>query len=164
MKKLMLLTTLALMLSVSGPALAQKQNQSDDWAAYEKEWRAHSKAMGAIQDKLMAKTMEYEALLNNNNSDPKAVAAVVEEITKLRGQMRDEYDKFAEQQGGGYGPGYGGPGYGGPGMGFGPGYGCPGYGMGYGGGRGYGRGMGYGGGRGYGRGYGGGRHHWGGGW
>ncbi len=146
------LMALVLMAALSGNALAQ--NQNGDPAAYEKEWRAHSKAMGAIQDKLMAKTMEYEALLNNNNSDPKAIGAVVDEITKLRGQMRDEYDKFADQRGGGF---YGGPGPG-PGMGYGPGYGCPGYGMGYGGGRG-GYGMGYGGGRGYGRG----RRHWGGG-
>lgn len=134
MKKLIVLMALALVMALSGSALAQQQNQ--DWGAYEKQWQKHSQTMSEIQDKLWAKNMEYEALANNPNADREDINEIINEITKLRGQMRAEYDKFASEQGGrDFGPGYGyGPGMGG---GYGMGYGCPGGGWG-GGGRGWG--------------------------
>jgi hypothetical protein len=141
MKKVLAFLTLAMLTIFSTAALAQKQN--DNPAAFDSAWQEHRQSMAAIQDKMWAKSMEYDALVANPNAKQSDITAVINEMTELRGQMRGEYDKFAAQLGDqGYGPGkgfgYDGPGcaFGGPGMGYGPGRGYDGPGMGH--GRGYG--------------------------
>lgn len=139
MKKTVAILTLALITVFSSAALAQNQNQNQDQAAFRGQWQEHRTSMSAIQDKLWAKSMEYDALIANPNSKQADISAVINEMTALRAQLRTEGDKFRndmydqgfDRDGRGYG--YGG------GMGY--GYGCGGMGGGYGDGmgRGYGR-------------------------
>lgn len=146
MKKVLVFLTLAMLMVFSTAAVAQQQN--DDPAVYDRAWQEHRQSMAAIQDKMWAKSMEYEALAANPNTKQSEISAVINEMTELRGQMRGEYDKFAAQMGDrdfGPGMGYGnGMGYG---MGYGPGCGAYNGDWGNGHRRGYGHGGGYGNGR-----------------
>lgn len=148
-KKTIPALTLALALIISlaaGPALAQNDDAKpappakgkvmspEDWEAFSALRDAHRQKMAPIHEELWAKGMEYEALKSNPNTKPAEVRALIDEMGKLRKQIRDSRDEFrtqAEAKGfgpgkgfrghkGGFGPGgHGGPGYG---CGFGPGY------------------------------------------
>ncbi|UQZ89455.1 hypothetical protein C4J81_09690 [Deltaproteobacteria bacterium Smac51] len=167
-KVLPVLALASIMAFSSTAALAQQSDRSDntpppppgkvlndeDRAAYYAMWQTHRQKVSPMQDRLWAKSMEYDALAGNPNTKPGDINPVIDEMSQLRGQLRAEHDGFIGQLNAkGIGPanGYG------PGM-------CYGGGMGY-GHMGYGSDMGYG--KGYGKGYhrgpGKGRHHGGGG-
>ena len=83
--------------------------------------------IGPLQDKLWAKEMEYEALTRNGNQSE--VKAVIDDMVKLRGQIRAEksklFDQMKEKGLTGRGPGGRGPHHGFRGE-FGPdGWDCP---------------------------------------
>ena len=136
---------LALILALAaGPALAQneappapptkgKQMSPEDWEAFSALRDAHRQKMAPIHEELWAKGMEYEALKSNPNTKPSEVKALIDDMGKLRKQIRDSKEEFRTQvQAKGFGPGDGkgwrghkGPGHKGPGYGHGgPGYGC----------------------------------------
>ena len=177
MKKALPALALALLLAFSGSlALAQpaddapppppgvKQMSAEDQAAISAMRKAHRQKMAPLHDQMWAKQMEYEALSGNPNIKQSDIQALINDMTKLRAQIRTEREAYFDQiEAKGFAP-MGGPGYyghrgwahDGGGRGwcgqFGPDgdYG-PGHGKGYGPGPGKGKG--------YGKGHKGGRHH-----
>lgn len=145
--------------SASSPPNAPRADRMspEEREAYSAMMYEHHQKMAPIRDQMWAKQMEYEALAGNPNARPADVRAVIDDMVKLRAQLRAERDGFRSQtQAKGFGPGH----FRGH-RGFGPGHfnddgscGC-GYGGGYGGG--YGRDKGPWSGKGH-HGYGKGRH------
>ncbi|MDR2947089.1 MAG: periplasmic heavy metal sensor [Candidatus Adiutrix sp.] len=138
----------------------------EEWEAFSAMRDEHRMKLAPIQDQLWAKQMEYDALADNPNTKPAEIKAIVDEMVKLRAQLRTERNSLRDQaQSKGFhrNPGWGGQGYGHAyGHAYGPG--CEfGYGQGHWGDR---DDRGYRGGRGYGRGHRGGGygHHRGGNW
>lgn len=111
----------------------------EDRAALDGLWRDHRQTMMPLKDQMWAKRLEYDALAANPNSKPTEVKALIDEMVKLRVQMRGERESFFKQlEDKGFGPGSGkdwrGHGFHrayfdgpdddfGPGCGFGPGKG-----------------------------------------
>ena len=103
----------------------------------------HHQKMAPLRDQMWAKQMEYDALVANPNTKPAEVKAVIDDIVKLRGQLRSERNDFFNQaKAKGFRPdhfrghrGFGHFGFDDGGCGFGPGKG-PWQGKGYGQGRG----------------------------
>jgi len=123
------------------PAKPPKADQMspEEWEAYSGMMYEHHQKVAPIHDQLWAKQMEYDALAANPNSKPAEIKAVVDDMVKLRTQLRGEKSNFYNQAKAkgyhnygkwghkGYGPGYGhgyGRGYHASGDGYGPGYGC----------------------------------------
>lgn len=119
----------------------------EDRAAWETLWQEHRQKIEPLHDQMWAKNMEYDFLVANPNTKPAEVKAVIDEMMRLKGQLRAEHDKFAEAAKAkgldrhGFGPGFhkGWRGQG-PDGGFGD---CPGFGRDRGPGRGHGM-MGFG--------------------
>jgi len=96
----------------------------------------HRQKMAPLRDQMWAKQMEYEALLANPNTKPAEVKAVIDDMVKLRAQLRAERNDFYNQakakgfkpghmghRGFGRGFGFGHFGFDDHGCGFGPGQG-----------------------------------------
>ncbi len=99
------------------------QMSQEDRAAIDSMWQAHRQKMDPLKDQMWAKKMEYEALLANPNTKPNETKAVIDDMLKVRKDMRALRDDFAAQmksKGYDFGPGFHGHKYGGPGCGFGP--------------------------------------------
>jgi|GEM_PF-6538319 len=76
----------------------QKMNQMspEDRAAWEVLWNEHRQKMAPLRDQMWAKNMEYDFLMANPNTKPAEVKAVIDEMMRLKGQLRAEHEKFAE--------------------------------------------------------------------
>lgn len=72
------------------------QLSAEDQAAMKALWKEHRQKMAPIRDHLWAKQMEYDALLANQNSKHQDVQAVIEDMKKLRVQVREERIRFQE--------------------------------------------------------------------
>ena len=118
----------------------------EEWEAYSTMMYDHHQKMAPVRDQLWAKQLEYEALAANPNSKPAEVKAVIDDMVKLKAQLRAEKNDFYNQAKAkgfkhgkwghrGFGPGHFGPDDDGYGCGFGPG-------KGHWGGKGYGPGKG----------------------
>lgn len=80
----------------------------EDQAAMKALRKEHRQKMDPIRDQLWAKQMEYDALVANSNSKHQDIQAVIEDMKKLRIQMREERTKFheaMEAKGFDFGPG-----------------------------------------------------------
>ena len=55
------------------------------------------KKTAPIRDKMWAKNMELNALMSNENIDPKAVTSIVKDVNELRAKMRAEREAFDAQ-------------------------------------------------------------------
>lgn len=139
------LPTMALVLAFaasSGLALAQN-NETDaprqappksdfspeQWNAFEEMRSAHYQKTAPLRDQMWAKEMEYEALAANPNTKPAEIRAIIDEMVKIRTQLRAERESFFKEM---------------KGKGFGPEFGYhKGFGHGYGKGWGHGKGWGY---------------------
>lgn len=174
MKKALPVLALALLLAFSGSlALAQpandtpppppgvKQMSAEDQAAISAMRQAHRQKMAPLHDQVRAKQMEYEALVGNPNIKQSDIQVLINDMTKLRAQIRAEREAYFDQiEAKGFAPmdgpgffGHRGWAHDGKGRGrcgnFGPG----------GSDDGYGPGNGHGHGKGYAKGRNGGRHH-----
>lgn len=115
------------------------QMSPEDKAAWAELWKEHRGNIEPLRDQMWAKRMEYNALVANPNTKPEAVKTVIDEMLRLKVQLRGEHDKLAEAakakglEHPGFGPGFhkGWRGHG-PDGGFGD---CPGMGSGKGPGR-----------------------------
>ncbi|MDR1045477.1 MAG: periplasmic heavy metal sensor [Candidatus Adiutrix sp.] len=122
LKKILPVLALILLFTVSGaPALAQPADgppgqgparesrlSPEDRAALDGLWQDHHRKMEPLKDQLWAKSMEYDALVANPNTKPGEVRAVIDEMGKLRAQMRGERENFFGQvKAKGFGPGSG---------------------------------------------------------
>jgi len=72
------------------------QMSAEDQAAMKALWKEHRQKMAPVRDQFWAKQMEYDALVANQNSKHQDIQAVIEDMKKLRAQMRDERTKFHE--------------------------------------------------------------------
>lgn len=68
----------------------------EDKAAWMEIWKEHREKIEPIRDQMWAKRMEYDALVANPNTQPQAVKAVIDEVLRLKVQLRGEHDKLAE--------------------------------------------------------------------
>lgn len=124
------------------PPQKMGQMNPEDQAAWTELWKEHRDKIEPLHDQMWAKRLEYDFLAANPNTKPDEVKAVINEMLRLKGQLRAEKNKLADAaqakglKGHGFGPrGWGGHG---PGAGFGD---CPGFG-GKGPGKGPGKGFG----------------------
>lgn len=88
----------------------------EDMAAVKAMKREHRQKTEPLRDQFWAKRMEYEALVANPNSKHADIKAVIEEMKKLRAQLREErrtLDEALEARGFDFGPGRPGPHFGG---------------------------------------------------
>lgn len=77
------------------PKKISKMNPEDRaaWEALMKEYRQKTEPM---RDQMWAKNLEYDALVANPNTKPAEVKAVIDEMLRLKVQLRTEHEKFAE--------------------------------------------------------------------
>lgn len=68
----------------------------EDQAAMKAMWKEHHLKVAPLGDQLWAKQMEYDALVANPNSKHEDIKALIEEMRKLRVEMRAEKTKFFE--------------------------------------------------------------------
>lgn len=81
------------------PAEAPKEKKlsAEDRAAMKTMLKEHQAKINPIEDKLWAKQKEYDFLVDNPNTKLNDIKPVIEEISKLRGQLRDERNNFTDQ-------------------------------------------------------------------
>lgn len=72
------------------------QMSAEDQAAMKALWKEHRQKADPIRDQLWAKQLEYDALTANPNSKHQDIQAVIEDMKKLRVQMREEKTKLFE--------------------------------------------------------------------
>ncbi len=86
------------------PKMGQMMSPENQAARMEL-WQAHQKKVGPIRDQLWAKKMEYEFLVSRPEAKLADVKPIIEEMVKLKGQLRTERESFAaEARAKGFGP------------------------------------------------------------
>ena len=80
--------------AVKAPATAADQAEAEAWYNLRAE---HLEKIGPIRDQFWAKRMEYEALVRGGKADSPEIKAVIDDMVKLRAQIRTERKKLFSQ-------------------------------------------------------------------
>jgi len=81
------------------PPKAPKADQMtpEQWEAYSTMLFDHRQKMAPVRDQLWAKHLEYDALAANPNTKPAEIKAVIDDMVKLKAQLREERNNFFNQ-------------------------------------------------------------------
>lgn len=77
-------------------AVRAGQMSPEDQAAWAELWKEHREKIEPLRDQIWAKQMEYDFLVANPNTKPTDIKAVIDEMLRLKDQMRTERNRLTE--------------------------------------------------------------------
>ncbi len=77
------------------PAISQMS--SEDQTALAALWKAHQEKAAPLRDQMWAKRMAYQALMANPNTKPGDIQPVIDDMLRIKTQLRTEREAFFNQ-------------------------------------------------------------------